>query len=648
MRTDSKAWRVMAHGVEIDRTTLEPAKRRYPIGAEITAEGLHFRVWARGHHEVEVVLKTGDGKETTWPLQSEHNGYFSGNAPGHAGLKYRYQLDSGSDLYPDPASRFQPDGPFGWSQVIDPGFAWTDTHWSGRKLAGQIIYELHIGTFTMEGTWRAAAAELDELAALGITVIEIMPVADFPGSFGWGYDGVDFFAPTRLYGTPDDFRSFVNSAHGLGIGVILDVVYNHAGPAGNYLGEFSKSYFTTRYSTDWGPAINYDGENSGPVREFVITNAAYWIDEFHLDGLRLDATQNIYDASPVHILEEIGKAVRKNARGRDTIIVAENEPQDSRLLRSPADGGFGLDGMWNDDFHHSARVALTGRIEAYYTGYRGTPQEFLSTFKYGFLFQGQHYAWQNKLRGTSSLDVKASSLVVFLENHDQIANSARGERIHQLTNPGRYRAMTALLLLAPGTPLLFQGQEFAASTPFLFFCDHDPELSLLVKRGRFEFLSQFRSIGATDAPIALDDPCDPATFARCKLEFSERKTHAATYALHKDLIRLRNSDPVFHAMSSVKVDGAVLGDRAFLVRYFAGGDDRLLLVNLDRDLHLKSVPEPLIAPPQGCQWQVLFSSEHPDYGGSGVYLPNENGEWHIPGECAILLSPLAAPAAAQT
>jgi len=220
-------------------------RRRFPIGAEITTGGLHFRVWACGRHEVEVVLKTGNGKETAYPLRSEQNGYFSGIAPGRAGAKYRYRLDSGSDLYPDPASRFQPDGPFGWSQVIDPEFAWTDTHWSGRKLPGQIIYEMHIGTFTTEGTWRAATAELDELAALGITLIEVMPVADFPGSFGWGYDGVNFFAPTRLYGTPDDFRSFVNSAHALGLGVILDVVFNHAGPAGNYLAQFSEDYFTT-------------------------------------------------------------------------------------------------------------------------------------------------------------------------------------------------------------------------------------------------------------------------------------------------------------------------------------------------------------------------------------------------------------------
>jgi maltooligosyltrehalose trehalohydrolase len=619
--------------------TLLPAKRRYPIGAEIAPEGVHFRVWASGRREVEVVLKSCGGTETAWPLRSEHNGYFSGMAPGNAGAEYRYRLDSGSDLYPDPASRFQPEGPFGWSQVVDPGFAWTDTDWPGRKLPGQIIYEMHIGTFTTAGTWKAAAAELGELAALGITVIEIMPVGDFPGSFGWGYDGVDFFAPTRLYGTPDDFRSFVNSAHGLGVGVILDVVYNHAGPAGNYLGQFSENYFTTRYSTDWGPAINYDGEECGPVREFVLANAAYWIDEFHLDGLRLDATQNIYDASPVHILEEIGNAVRKSARGRDTIVVAENEPQESKLIHSSAEGGYGLDGMWNDDFHHSARVALTGRVEAYYTGYQGTPQEFLSAFKYGFLYQGQYYGWQNKPRGTSSLDMEASSLVVFLENHDQISNSARGDRIHRLSSPGRYRAMTALLLLAPGTPLLFQGQEFAASTPFLFFADHDPELSLLVKRGRHEFLSQFRSIGAAHAPVALADPGDPATFAQCKLAFPERESHAGIYALHKDLIRLRKSDPVFRAMSSVKVDGAVLGDRAFVVRYLAGGNDRVLIVNLDRDLHLKSVPEPLIAPPQGCQWNVLFSSEHPDYGGSGAFLPNEPGEWNIPGECAILLSP---------
>jgi maltooligosyltrehalose trehalohydrolase len=606
---------------------IESKSRRYPIGAEITTFGVSFRVWAPSHERVEVVLDTNESHA----LQSEANGYFSVTAPASPGSLYKFRL--GSDLFPDPASRFQPDGPFGWSQVIDPSFPWTDDNWTGCKLAGQILYEMHIGTFTKEGTWKAASVQLAELAAAGITTLEVMPVADFYGSFGWGYDGVDFFAPCRLYGTPDDFRSFVNDAHALGVGVILDVVYNHAGPSGNFLGSFSPSYLTDRYTTDWGDAINFDGDDSQPVREFVIANASYWIDEFHLDGLRLDATQNIYDAGPVHIVEEIGRAVRESARGRDTIVVAENEPQDAKLLRT-----YKLDGMWNDDFHHSALVALSGRNEAYYSDYFGRAQEFLSTFKYGFLYQGQRYAWQKKLRGTPSLDLDPSAFIVFLQNHDQIANSARGYRMDRLASPARIRAMTTLLLLAPGTPMLFQGQEFASSARFTFFSDLDPELTKLVANGRAEFMSQFRSFGSADVPVTLPNPGDPDTFMRCKLDFSEREHHAEIYALHKALIRLRQTDPVFCIM---KVDGAVLGDHTLLVRYFApDGRDRILLLNLAMDLHFKSIPEPLLAPPPGCRWQVLFSSEHPKYGGSGVYPPDGDGDWNIAGESATVLWPI--------
>ena len=336
--------------------------RRYPVGAELHAGGTNFRVWAPRHHQVEVVLRDGDSVALT----AEGDGYFSGSASVAAGVQYRFRLGPTADLFPDPASRFQPEGPFGWSEVIDPAFRWTDTAWQGYRLAGQIIYEMHVGTFTQEGTWQAAEAQLHELADLGITVIEVMPLADFAGSFGWGYDGVNFFAPTRLYGRPEEFRHFVDAAHALGMGVILDVVYNHVGPAGNFLPQFSDSYVTSLHNTDWGEALNYYGEDSAPVRDFFLSNARYWIEEFHLDGLRLDATQNIYDESPVHVLEEIGVAVRAGARGRDTIIVAENESQNCRIIRPVSKGGYELDGLWNDDFHHSASVALIGHKDAYY------------------------------------------------------------------------------------------------------------------------------------------------------------------------------------------------------------------------------------------------------------------------------------------
>ena len=612
--------------------------RRLPVGAEVLAgAGVHFRVWAARRRRVEVVLDGG-----ALELGAEPGGYFSGRAAAaRAGSLYRFRLDGERDLYPDPVSRFQPEGPHGPSQVVDPSrFAWTDARWHGTPLEGQVIYEMHVGTYTREGTWQAAERQLPELASLGITVIEVMPVAEFPGRFGWGYDGVDLFAPTRLYGQPDDFRRFVDRAHGLGIGVILDVVYNHLGPDGNYLRQFSEHYFSDRYKNEWGEAINFDDAHAGPVREFFIANAGYWIDEYHLDGLRLDATQQIFDSSPEHILAAINRRVRDAACGRATLIVAENEAQHAKLARPPERGGYGLDSLWNDDFHHSARVALTGRNEAYYTGYLGDPQELLSAVKWGYLYQGQRSSWQKKRRGTPALDLAPAQFVTFLENHDQVSNSGRGQRLHQLTSPGRLKALTALLLLAPGTPMLFQGQEFAASSPFVYFADHRPELAKLVAKGRAQFLSQFPSLAQPETRACFRDPADPNTFERCKLDLSERERHAEIYALHRDLLRLRRDDPVFRRQRPRGVDGAVLGPQAFALRFLADdGADRLLVVNLGRDLRLDPSPEPLLAPPEGTMWTVLWSSEHPRYGGCGTPPLDSDEGWRIPGEAAVALTP---------
>ena len=621
---------------------------RLPVGAEVQpGDGVHFRVWAPQRQRVEAVLERGagpgsEGEAVTVPLTAEGNGYFSALAPrARAGLLYRFRLDGGGDLYPDPASRFQPQGPHGPSQIIDPGqFRWTDQSWGGVPLHGQVVYEMHVGTFTREGTFAAAERELPELAAAGITVLEVMPVADFTGRFGWGYDGVDLFAPTHLYGEPDDFRRFVDRAHALGLGVILDVVYNHLGPDGNYLPAFARDYFSTRHHTEWGQAINFDGENSGPVREFFVANAGYWIDEYHLDGLRLDATQSIFDDSPEHILAAVARRVREAGRGRATLLVAENEPQQVKLVRPPEQGGYGLDALWNDDFHHSAMVALTGHNEGYYGEHNGSPQEFLSAAKYGYLFQGQRYSWQRKRRGTPTFGLPPAVFVNFTQNHDQVANSGRGERAHRLTSPGRYRALTALLLLGPGTPMLFQGQEFAASSPFFYFADHKPELARRVRQGRVTFLEQFRSLCAPDVQKCFADPESPRTFERCKLDFAERERHAEAYALTRDLLKLRREDPVFRTQRPGGVDGAVLGPEAFVLRFFgADGDDRLLLVNLGTDLHLDPAPEPLLAPPEGKAWEVLWASEDPRYGGHGVPPVETEENWRIPGHAAVALRP---------
>jgi maltooligosyltrehalose trehalohydrolase len=626
------------------------APRRLPVGAEVLpGGGVHFRVWAPRRAEVSVVT-TGDarrgttGEPQTVALGREADGYFSGTVSAAAdGTLYRFRLDTDDDLYPDPASRFQPEGPHGPSMVVDPTkFDWTDAGWPGVKIEGQIIYEMHVGTFTRAGTWAAATAELEELAEVGITVIEVMPVSEFPGRFGWGYDGVDWYAPTRLYGEPDDFRRFVDRAHGVGIGVILDVVYNHFGPDGNYLKQFSEDYFSDRHTTEWGEAINYDGEGAGPVREFAICNAGYWIDEYHLDGLRLDATQNVYDDSGEHILAALTRRAREAAGRRDLIVVAENEPQQTNLVRPPERGGYGMDGLWNDDFHHSAMVVLSGRNEAYYTDYLGRAQEFVSAVKYGYLYQGQRYKWQRQRRGAPALDVKPASFVTFIQNHDQIANTATGERAHRLTSPGQLRAMTALVLLAPGTPMLFMGQEFAASAPFLYFADHGPELAELVCKGRAEFITQFRSYATPEAQAMLDNPCAIETFEKCKLDLTERERHRQVYDLHRDLLKLRRTDKRFSAQSPRAIDGAVLGDEAFVLRYFGDdGDDRLLAVNFGIDLHLSPAPEPLLAPPAGRRWVTLWSSEDPRYGGSGTPPLDTNKDgWRMPGHAAVALTPV--------
>jgi len=616
--------------------------RRYPVGVEPLSDGsVHVRVWAPKCRTVAVVFEP-DGRAVT--LKAEDGGYFSASVTDvPVGSLYRFRLDGGGTLYPDPVSRFQPEGPHGPSQVVDPfRFDWTDHAWKGRPIEGQVIYEMHVGTFTKEGTWDAAARELPHLAEIGVTVLEVMPVADFPGRFGWGYDGVNLFAPTRLYGGPDDMRRFVDRAHALGIAVILDVVYNHLGPDGNYLTCFSDRYFTDRYKNEWGEPINFDGPDSGPVREFFVANAGFWIDEYHLDGLRLDATQQIFDASPVNVMAEMSRAVRAAARGRATILVGENEPQHSRLLRPCEEGGgaCGLDALWNDDFHHSAMVALTGRNEAYYTDYLGTPQEFVSAMKYGFLYQGQWYRWQKQTRGMPAFGVKPPAFVTFLQNHDQIANSGRGLRVHALTSPGRYRAFTALMLLGPGTPMLFQGQEFAASAPFFYFADHKPELAELVAKGRAEFLAQFPCIATPAMQAQLALPHDPATFERSKLDHAERERHAWAVALHRDLLRLRREDPVFRAQRAGGLDGAVLAAEAFVLRFFGEeGDDRLLIVNLGRDLPLSPLPEPLLAPPLGQEWRLTWSSEDAAYGGNGAPPPDARGEMLIPGHAAIVLKP---------
>jgi maltooligosyltrehalose trehalohydrolase len=619
--------------------------RRYPVGAELIDGGqTHFRVWAPKAANVDVVLEESAAKEARrsfHPLNREADGYFSGAVGAGADARYRFCVNKAEHFHPDPASRYQPDGPHGSSCIVDPGmFRWTDANWSGVTLKGQIVYEMHVGTFTKEGTWCAAMGQLTELARIGISVIEMMPIADFAGQFGWGYDGVDLFAPSHLYGVPDDLRAFIDKAHSLGVAVILDVVYNHFGPDGNYIGVFADQYFTKRYENDWGESINFDGPDSGPVREFYLSNGRYWIEEYHFDGFRFDATQDVHDQSSEYIIGAIGRAARDAARERSLILIAENEPQETKLLRSRNEGGDDLDGVWNDDFHHAAVVALTGRNEAYYTDYLGSPQEFISAAKYGYLYQGQPYSWQDAPRGTPAFGFPPEAFVCFIENHDQIGNTARGDRLRFETSPGRYRAATALLLLGPWTPLLFQGQEFGASTPFMYFTDvGDATMRETIGKGRAEFLAQFPSLASKETQKSLVAPDDPNAFSRCKLDFSERGKNRPLYDLYVDLLKLRREDSRFREQIPGGIDGAVLGPASFVLRYFSKQheNDRLLIVNFGKLQSFSPAPEPLLAPLPGFDWEELWSSESPRYGGPGAVTVATQDRWLIPAEAAVAL-----------
>jgi maltooligosyltrehalose trehalohydrolase len=572
-------------------------------------------------------------------------------APGDL---YSYRLDDEARDCPDLAARYLPDGPHGPAQVIDPtAFSWTDQQWSGISPRDHVIYELHVGTFSPEGTWAGTEAKLPLLKELGVTTVEIMPVAEFDGAFGWGYDGVAWFAPSHLYGVPDGLRHLVDSAHGLGLAVILDVVYNHFGPSGNYASKFSH-FYTGDVQTEWGPGLNYDGANAHGIRSLAIDNAAYWIDEFHFDGLRLDATHAITDQSNEHVISAIVKAARAAGKGRNIFLVGENEPQDARQLRQHKHPGVGsgLNGLWNDDFHHTAKVALTGRRQAYFSDYSGQAAEWLATIRSGFIFQGQRSKWQGKSRGHPTQDIPLRSFICFLENHDQVANSLWNTRLWQQCMPAQHRAMTALLLLGPWTPMLFQGQEWNSSSPFRYVAGFSDELAALVRRGRTEFLSQFP--GCAGHPEIIRDPADPQCLEESRLNWSERSLpeHARALRLHRDLIHLREYDPTLgkDAPATVRLAAALLNPRCVVLRYYFDDahqqterNDRLLLVNLGHDFEIDRISEPLLAPPieSGLgAWRTQWSSEDPTYGGDGCAEPHtaDHG-WLVPAAATVLLAP---------
>ncbi len=510
-------------------------------GADLVRGGVRYRTWAPGQEKVEVVLFDQAGQASrVFSLGQESDGYFSGIDPeGAAGDRYKYRF--GGNDWPDPASRFNPDGVHGSSEVIEPrDYAWSDHGWSAPPVAELILYELHLGTFTLEGTFQAAIAKLDHLVELGVNAIELMPIADFPGARNWGYDGVLLYAPARVYGRPNDLRALIDAAHARGLAVVLDVVYNHLGPDGNYLGIYSRDYFNPEHKTPWGDAFHFELQ---PVREFFVGNAAYWQREFHIDGFRLDATHAILDTSETHVLAEIAASVQSLGG----FVIAEDERNEIELLQPRADGGIGLDAMWADDFHHVVRVMLTGTREGYYRSYEGTVAELAATLEHGWLLEGETRSRQHLGEPAAADDCEPGQFVFCIMNHDQIGNHAFGARLNHVVSPEAFRATSALLCLAPYTPLILMGQEWAASSPFQFFTDHEPKLGQLVTEGRRNEFSGFAAFRDPAVREKIPDPQAAETFLRCKLDWKEvgQGEHAATLGFYRELLRLRREAPAF-------------------------------------------------------------------------------------------------------
>ncbi len=519
----------------------DPVRLRHRFGAlALETGGVQYRLWAPGREAVAVLVSRTDGSHETLPLNREAEDFFvTEDRAGEGGDLYRWQVD-GEGPFPDPASHFQPDGVHGSSEVVaHESFRWRHS----RRLIQPreaVIYEMHIGTFTREGTFESAAARLPELQALGITAVELMPVADFPGERNWGYDGVMLFAPARSYGRPEDFKRFVDVAHGLGLAVILDVVYNHFGPDGNYLWALAgKGFFRKDRKTPWGDAINYDGAEGRPVRDFFLENLAHWMGHYRIDGFRFDATQEIRDESERHLLAELASLVHAH----DGWIVAEDDRNEHRLCLSESRGGIGLDAVWADDFHHVVRVALTGQRESYYGNYEGTATELATVLDGGWLYQGQRRLTTGEPRGTDPAPLDPTQFVHCISNHDQTGNRAHGERLHHLVSPETARVAQALLLLGPFTPMLFMGDEWACSTPFLFFTDHAEPLGSQVTAGRRREFAQFKAFADPASRKAIPDPQLPDTFQRSQLDWQEREQppHAAALEKTRELLTLRKT-----------------------------------------------------------------------------------------------------------
>lgn len=515
-----------------------------PFGAELQPDGsVRFRLWAPAARQVSLILERFES--TPIPLVSIEGGWFEllTNEAQVSSL-YRFQIDGNTNV-PDPASRFQPHDVHSPSEVIDPSaFNWTDTDWRGRPWEQAVIYELHVGTFTHDGTFHGVEQNLDYLRDLGVTAIELMPLSDFPGSRNWGYDGVLPFAPDNSYGRPDDLKRLIQAAHAKGLMIFLDVVYNHFGPEGNYLHLYSPQFFTKRHHTPWGDAINFDGPDSRVVRDFFIHNALYWLEEYHFDGLRLDAVHAIVDDSKPDILTELAQTVRDRF-GEERLIhlILENANNGAKYLKRDNHGAVRLyDAQWNDDIHHAMHVLLTGELDGYYSDYAKEPmRKFCRALREGFVYQGDYSQYHGEPRGEPSSDLPPSAFISFLQNHDQTGNRAFGDRINRLISPEALKAAMEIFLLAPSPPLLFMGEEFGATTPFLFFCDFHGDLASAVTNGRRNEFVRFSRFSSSEGRDSIPDPNAEATFLRSKLDWHslEDPAHTRWLQLYRELLALR-------------------------------------------------------------------------------------------------------------
>lgn len=586
------------------------------FGAIPSGDGVRFVVWAPEVGRLD--LQLDDGRAAgRHPLARSAEGIFETWVRGAAaGDRYAYVLD-GSEPLPDPASRFQPDGVHGRSQVVDPSvFRWTDGRWHPRPPRDLVVYELHLGTFSPEGTFDGARARLPYLRDLGVTALELMPVADFAGTRNWGYDGVALFAPSRAYGTPDGLRRLVDAAHGHGLAVILDVVYNHLGPEGAYLSRFSQSYFTERHHTPWGAAINLDAAGSGVVRRFLLDNACSWVREYHLDGLRLDATHALIDDSPVHIVQEIAETVRRDA-GRPVIVHAEDHRNLAAMIEDAALGGWGLDGVWADDFHHVMRTMVAGDTHGYYADFTGHTRELATVLQDGWLYSGEHSVHMNTRRGTHPARVPMRRFVVCAQNHDQVGNRAMGDRLHHQVPPETWRAVSVVLLTVPMTPLLFMGQEWAASTPFQYFTDLEPGLGTLVLEGRRREFADFSEFSSPEARERIPDPQAESTFVNSKLRWDEQGTgeHRRCLALYRALLALRLEHEALAASDQPSGSAASPDDESIVVRREGDSETCWVVARFQSagEVNLETAAATLGAPLTTRRLALMLDTEHAEF-----------------------------------